>query len=42
MQFLKPSQAVENKTRFVAISLSSDLSYTDTLRQPDETGGGEK
>jgi hypothetical protein len=42
MQFLKPSQAVENNIGFVACSLRLVLSYTDTLRQPDETGSSEE
>jgi hypothetical protein len=41
MQFCKSSQAVENKTEFVASSLSLVLSYTDAQHQPDETGSRE-
>jgi hypothetical protein len=39
---LKPSQAVELNTGFVACSLRLVLSYTDTLHQPDETGNREE
>jgi hypothetical protein len=41
MQFLKPSQAVENKIGFAACSWSLVLSFTNTLHQPYETGNRE-